>query len=83
MAVATELALVDSRYDLAATCLVCGGFIEAGEGLTARYHGRTLRFRCRGCVDRFAADPERYLDEHRPECCAGDHVESPASEWSD
>ena len=82
MAVAKELALVDSRYDLAATCLVCGGLIEAGEGVSARYQGRLLRFRCDGCVDRFRADPERYLAGHRAGCC-DDHAGSPASEWSD
>ena len=83
MGVATELAIVDSRYDPAAACLVCGGLIEAGDGITARYRGRTLRFRCRACVDRFVADPERYLGAHQPECCAKDRAESPASEWCD
>lgn len=83
MAVATDFVIVDSRYDPAAACLVCGGMIEAGEGITARYRGRTLRFRCRGCLDRFLADPPRFLSSHEPECCASDHAESPASEWCD
>lgn len=82
MTVVAALALVSSRYDPAATCLVCGGLIEAGEGLSARYQGRLLRFRCDGCVDRFRADPESYLAGHRAGCCS-DHAESPASEWCD
>ncbi|MEP7378087.1 MAG: hypothetical protein ABI725_00840 [Chloroflexota bacterium] len=82
IAIAAELVLVDSRYDLSAACLVCGGLIEAGEGISARYHGRTLRFKCPGCVDRFLAEPERFLSGHGADCCE-DHVESPSSEWSD
>ena len=82
MAVTTELVIVDSRYDPGAACLVCGGLIEPGEGVTARYRGRTLRFKCPGCLDRFRADPERYLAGHRAGCC-DDHAESPPSEWSD
>ncbi len=81
MAVASELRIVDSRYQAAARCVVCGNEIDAGEGLTARYQGRTLRFKCPGCFTRFEADPQRYLAGHEPACCAEGHGGSPPSEW--
>ncbi len=75
---------VDSRLEPAGRCLVCGGAIPAGEGVTARYGERNLRFRCSGCLERFQADPERYLREHPPGCCNGTGANgcSPASEWA-
>lgn len=73
--------VVDSRYQPAARCLVCGNAIPAGEGVTARFQGRTLRFKCPGCYARFGADPERYLAGHEPACCQEEHGGSPASEW--
>lgn len=81
MAVAQELVVVDSRTQAAAQCLVCGNPIAAGEGVTAQYLGRTLRFKCQGCFARFEADPDRYLAGHEAECCEGEHNQSPASEW--
>ena len=71
----------DSRLEAAAQCVVCGSDIGAGEGLTARYGERTLRFKCPGCLGRFEADPERYLSERTSGCCNGEHDHSPASEW--
>ena len=82
MAIADEVVVLSSRYDPAAACLVCGGLIEAGAGVTARFRGRTLRFRCNGCLDRFRADPDRYIAGHQVGCCE-DHADSPASEWCD
>jgi hypothetical protein len=55
------LTVVDSRRQTAARCLVCGGQVAAGEGITALFEGRTLRFRCQGCLGRFAEDPDRFL----------------------
>lgn len=82
MAIAPELMVVDSSGEAAATCVVCGNDIPAGEGVTARYHGRTLRFKCPGCFTRFEADPEPFLAGQTGGCCGGAHEHSPASEWS-
>lgn len=71
----------DSRLEPSATCIVCGGDIPAGEGLTARHGDRILRFKCPGCLSRFRADPDRYLDAHEAGCCAEAPESSPASEW--
>jgi YHS domain. len=65
--------VVDSRQEAAARCLVCGQEIPAGEGVTARYQGRTLRFKCPGCYARFAADPEPYLAGQAGGCCDEEH----------
>lgn len=62
--------LIDSRQAPAATCLVCGNGIPAGEGVTARYGDRTLRFKCPGCYARFQGDPEPYLAGARPVAAA-------------
>lgn len=80
MVLASELIVFDSRLEAAANCLVCGNGIAAGEGVTARYQERILRFRCPGCYARFQVDPERYLAEHEPGCCGADG-DSPTSEW--
>lgn len=71
----------DSRREGAAQCVVCGSDIAAGEGLSARYGERTLRFKCPGCLSRFEDDPERFLAGSSAGCCRGDHDHSPASEW--
>ncbi|MBF6606300.1 MAG: hypothetical protein IVW53_12030 [Chloroflexi bacterium] len=71
MAVLQELIVLDSRHEAAAQCVVCGNDIAAGEGVTARYQDRTLRFKCPGCAARFEADPDR----------CPPHDGSPASEW--
>lgn len=79
----SELVELDSRYQPAATCLVCGAHIEAGAGLTALFGERTLRFKCPGCLTRFEAEPERYLAGHPTSCCDGrSHEHSPPSEWA-
>lgn len=70
-----------SGLEPSATCLVCGNDIPAGQGLTARFGEHTLRFKCPGCLRRFEADPERYLDGNDAACCDGEHEHSPASEW--
>ena len=71
----------NSRFEPSATCLVCGNDIPAGEGLTARYGDRTLRFKCAGCLSRFEAEPERYLAGHEAACCKDEGETSPATEW--
>jgi hypothetical protein len=81
MAVAPELVVVDSRYEAPARCLVCGNDIAAGEGVTARYRGQTLRFKCAGCYARFELDPDRYQAGHESGCCMGERGDSPSSEW--
>lgn len=81
-ATAPLIVLVDSRLEPAARCAVCGDHVAAGAGLTARYGGRTLRFKCPGCLERFRADPGRFLEGHARGCCQGaGHGASPASEW--
>ena len=82
MAPIADLVLGDSRLQPAAHCLVCGSDIPPGEGVTARYNGRWLRFRCAGCLARFGQDPERFLAGHGEGCCQGDAECSPMSEWT-
>ena len=81
MATAPDLVVIDSRAQPAALCVVCGNDVGAGEGVTASYRGRILRFRCTGCLTRFQADPEPFLAGHTGGCCGGQHDHSPASEW--
>lgn len=81
MAIEPALLVLDSRDQPAASCVVCGNDILASEGVTARYRGQTLRFKCPGCYGRFQADPQRYLAGQEPSCCDGEHDHSPASEW--
>ena len=76
-----ELTVIDSRYQSASRCLVCNSDIPDGAGVTARYAGRTLRFKCTGCYARFEEDPGRYLGRHEPACCEPEAGASPASEW--
>jgi hypothetical protein len=77
----SSVVIRDSRLEASACCLVCGSDIPAGEGLTARYGERTLRFKCPGCLTRFEADPERYLAGHEAGCHKDQQESSPASEW--
>lgn len=65
------LTIVDSQLAPAASCVVCGNEIAAGQGVTATYGQRTLRFKCPGCAARFEADPERYLAGEPEGCCGG------------
>ena len=71
----SELALVppgETSVGDRSTCPVSGHeFVVTEDSPTFEHEGRTYHFCCSGCVDRFAADPERYL-EAAPE---GDHVE--------
>ena len=78
----SSIVIRNSRLEPSARCLVCGNDIPAGEGLTARYGERTLRFKCPGCLTRFEADPERFLAGHGEGCCQGDAECSPMSEWT-
>lgn len=70
--------VVGSADQSAARCVVCGNDVAAGEGLAARWQGRTLRFRCLGCLARFEANPERYLLEHAIDYCRMDDADHPA-----
>jgi hypothetical protein len=79
--VGEDLVLIDSSCQPAGACAACGQPIGAGEGLTALYGGRLLRFRCSGCLGSFCRDPRHYVaaDDY---CCSPDACpESPASEW--
>jgi hypothetical protein len=67
-----DLVVVDSAAEAAASCVVCGKDIPAGEGVTARFGDRTLRFKCAGCVSRFAVDPDRYVSAGPSSCCDDD-----------
>ena len=79
---AAEFVVLDSHDQHAATCVVCGNDIAAGQGVTASHRGRVLRFKCPGCFSRFQSDPERYLAGQTSGCCGGAHDHSPASEWA-
>ena len=81
MGIASRLVVLESNDQPAATCSVCGSDIPAGEGVTARYQGRILRFKCPGCFVRFEFHPERFLAGQDQSCCGGEHAHSPASEW--
>jgi YHS domain-containing protein len=35
--------------------------VEVGQGYTKNHEGRSLRFCSRNCLDKFDADPQRYL----------------------
>ena len=65
-----ELHVIDSAPQGSAACVVCGDKIAAGQGVTARYEGRTLRFRCQGCLGRFAEDPAPFLAGHTEQWCS-------------
>ena len=81
MTTAVSMVIRNSPLEPSARCLVCGDDIPAGDGLTARYGDRILRFKCSGCLTRFEADPERYLAGHEAGCCGNERERSPASEW--
>ena len=70
----SSISIRKSTCEPPARCVVCGNEIAAGEGLTARYGERTLRFKCPGCLGRFEADPERYLAGDVRGCCGGEHT---------
>src|SRR5205085_567564 len=46
---------------------VCGMTVDASTPLRAEYRGITYYFCSRGCLDKFKATPERYLDARTPE----------------
>ena len=71
-----ELVVVDASPQGPATCVVCGKEIAPGSGVTARFDGQILRFKCPGCLSRFAADPARYLSGGPAACCEGEDHES-------
>jgi hypothetical protein len=74
MGTLSSIVIRSSAFEPAAHCVVCGNDILAGEGLTARYGERILRFKCPGCLARFEADPERYLAGDVGGCCGGEHT---------
>lgn len=57
-------------------CPVCGSELKPDEGVDAEWRGRTLRFRCLGCLARFEADPDRYLAGHTDQCGADEWEET-------
>lgn len=67
-----ELAVIDSDGQPAAACATCGSPVPAGSGVTALFHGRTLRFRCAGCFSRFVLDADHAPDGVPGSCCGGD-----------
>ena len=77
-----DVVVVDSAGQPAADCDVCGSEIEAEGGLTVRHGGRTMRFKCHGCLARPRADLKRILSGSGAAWCNGKHGASPASEWS-
>jgi len=46
---------------------VCGMTVDPGESLTHVHDGRSHYFCSQGCHDKFAADPEKYLEPASPE----------------
>ncbi len=81
LAVREDLVVIDSTAQPAGTCAACGQSIGVGEGVTALYGGRLLRFRCSGCLASFRLEPNRYISA-LDYCCSSDRCqESPASEW--
>jgi YHS domain-containing protein len=40
---------------------VCGTTVEPGQGYTKNHEGRLLYFCSRNCLDKFEAEPQRYL----------------------
>lgn len=79
MATAADLVMIDARHQGPARCTVCGNDIAVGEGVTARYGNRVLRFKCPGCLARFEADPNRYLDGPQEGCCGRGEAKLPPS----
>jgi ribosomal protein L24E len=77
-----DLVLIDSTHQPAGACAACGQPIAAGEGITALYGGRLLRFRCSGCLDSFRRDPRTYAATHDYCCSTETCCESPATEWA-
>ncbi len=67
-----ELTVVDSEGQPAADCATCGSPVPPGSGVTAVFHGRTLRFRCEGCFSRFVLDADHAPDGVAASCCSGD-----------
>ena len=70
-----RLSVIDSAQQGAAACVVCGDRVDAGRGLTALYEVRTLRFRCHGCLGRFAEDPDRFLAGQTEQWCPDGSIE--------
>lgn len=73
MVTTAELTVLESRYAPAGTCAVCGNDVAEGRGVTVAYLGQVLRFKCQGCLSRFAAEPDRYLVGGPAGCC-GKHA---------
>jgi len=83
LAVREDLVVIDSTAQPAGTCAACGQSIGVGEGVTAIYGGRLLRFRCSGCLASFRIEPNLCYISALDYCCSSDRCqESPASEWA-
>lgn len=77
-----SIVIPNSTFDPAARCIVCGGDIAPGEGLTARFGETALRFKCADCLDQFETDPDRFLAGHPQACCPDEgHAADSVSEW--
>lgn len=49
------------------TCVVSGKPLgTTGKPVVLDYEGREIRLCCQGCVEKFRADPEKYMASHRP-----------------
>lgn len=42
---------------------VCGMLVDPSQGYTKNYEGRLLHFCSRNCLDKFEAEPQRYLSQ--------------------
>ena len=42
---------------------VCGVLVEPDQGYTKSHEGRLLHFCSRNCLDKFEAEPQRYLSQ--------------------
>lgn len=57
---------------------VCGMKVDPAKSAhRTEYKGQSYSFCCKGCLDKFEADPERYLGE-KPEACCGHEHAAPA-----
>jgi len=50
------------------TCPVMGGKVDKDTPYKAEYKGKTIGFCCAGCVEKFEADPEKYMAKLKKKC---------------
>jgi YHS domain-containing protein len=51
-----------------ATCPVMGGEVDKNTPYKIEYKGKTVGFCCAGCVEKFKADPEKYMTKLEKKC---------------